>query len=72
VVINCYLICLITAINLFPFSRNIPNSSSRLKVFGYPADKVSAISYGKERPADKGHDEAAWAKNRRDEFKIVN
>lgn len=38
---------------------------------GYPADKVSTISYGKERPADQGHDEAAWAKNRRDEFKIV-
>lgn len=29
---------------------------------------VSTVSYGKEKPADPGHDEAAWAKNRRDEF----
>lgn len=26
---------------------------------------LSTISYGKEKPADTGHDEAAWAKNRR-------
>ena len=42
-----------------------------LVTLGYPADKVSTISYGKEQPADKGNNEAAWAKNRRDEFKIV-
>jgi peptidoglycan-associated lipoprotein len=42
-----------------------------LVTLGYPADKISTLSYGKERPADQGHDEAAWAKNRRDEFKIV-
>jgi peptidoglycan-associated lipoprotein len=41
-----------------------------LVTLGYPAGKISAISYGKERPADKGHDEAAWAKNRRAELKI--
>jgi peptidoglycan-associated lipoprotein len=35
---------------------------------GIDPAKVSAISYGKEKPADPGHDEAAWAKNRRDEF----
>lgn len=42
-----------------------------LVTLGYPANKISTISYGKERPADQGHDEAAWAKNRRDELKIV-
>jgi peptidoglycan-associated lipoprotein len=30
--------------------------------------KLKAISYGKERPADPGHDESAWAKNRRVEI----
>ncbi len=30
-----------------------------------PADRVLTISYGEERPVDPGHDEAAWAKNRR-------
>lgn len=27
--------------------------------------QLSIISYGEERPADVGHDEAAWSKNRR-------
>ena len=35
---------------------------------GVTADRLSTISYGKERPADPGHDEAAWAKNRRAAF----
>jgi len=35
---------------------------------GIPAARLTVISYGKERPADDGHDEAAWAKNRRVEF----
>ncbi len=38
---------------------------------GYPVAKITTISYGKERPAAPGHDEVAWAKNRRDELKIV-
>jgi len=29
------------------------------------SNPVQTISYGKERPADPGHNEAAWAKNRR-------
>ena len=35
---------------------------------GVPAARLRIISYGKERPADSGHSESAWAKNRRDEF----
>jgi peptidoglycan-associated lipoprotein len=35
------------------------------KAYGIPADRLSMISYGKERPFDPGHNEAAWAKNRR-------
>jgi peptidoglycan-associated lipoprotein len=38
---------------------------------GIPASRLSTISYGKEKPLDPGHDEAAWAKNRRDEFTII-
>ena len=30
--------------------------------------QVSTVSYGAERPVDAGHDEAAWAKNRRVEI----
>ena len=43
-----------------------------LVTMGVPAERLSLISYGKEKPADPGHDEAAWAKNRRDEFFIVS
>jgi len=35
---------------------------------GVSGSRFRVISYGKERPADEGHDEAAWAKNRRVEF----
>ncbi len=32
---------------------------------GVSADQMSIVSYGKEKPAVLGHDQAAWAKNRR-------
>ena len=35
---------------------------------GVDASRLDTISYGKEKPVDPGHDEAAWAKNRRDHF----
>ncbi|HKK01961.1 MAG TPA: peptidoglycan-associated lipoprotein Pal, partial [Desulfuromonadales bacterium] len=38
---------------------------------GIPADQLMEISYGEERPLDPAHNEAAWAKNRRDEFHSV-
>jgi len=39
---------------------------------GIAAARLSIISYGKERPVDPGHNEAAWSKNRRAEFSIVS
>jgi peptidoglycan-associated lipoprotein len=39
---------------------------------GIEASRMSTISYGKDRPVDMGHDEAAWAKNRRCEFVVVS
>lgn len=35
---------------------------------GASAAQISVVSYGEERAADPGHDEAAWAKNRRVEI----
>ena len=29
------------------------------------------LSYGEDRPADPGHNENAWAKNRRGEFIVI-
>jgi peptidoglycan-associated lipoprotein len=37
---------------------------------GIPADRISTISYGKERPFVLGHDESAWKWNRRAHFVI--
>jgi peptidoglycan-associated lipoprotein len=36
-----------------------------LTSYGIGGGRVTTISYGKERPFDQGHDESAWAKNRR-------
>ena len=33
--------------------------------------RVNTISYGKDRPEDPGHDEAAWKKNRRGAFILL-
>jgi len=39
---------------------------------GIPADKIKTVSYGKEFPFDAGHDDSAWAKNRRAHFVITS
>jgi peptidoglycan-associated lipoprotein len=38
---------------------------------GVPSDRIRTVSYGKEFPFDPGHDENAWAKNRRAHFVIT-
>jgi peptidoglycan-associated lipoprotein len=38
---------------------------------GIAADRIKIISYGKSQPVDPGHNEAAWQKNRRDQFLII-
>lgn len=42
-----------------------------LVLLGIDADRLSIISYGEEKPVDPDHTEAAWAKNRRDEFRVI-
>jgi peptidoglycan-associated lipoprotein len=37
---------------------------------GIDAKRITTISYGKERPIDPAHNEAAWAKNRNDGFVV--
>jgi peptidoglycan-associated lipoprotein len=39
-----------------------------LASYGIQGSRLSTISYGEEKPAVEGHDESAWAKNRRVEF----
>jgi peptidoglycan-associated lipoprotein len=37
---------------------------------GVASEKMDTISYGEEMPASMGHDEGAWAQNRRAEFRL--
>ncbi len=41
-----------------------------LRTLGVPAGSISTVSYGEELPLDPSHNEEAWAKNRRDHFKV--
>ena len=42
--------------------------SSALSAAGASSSQLNVVSYGEERPVDRGHDEAAWSKNRRVEI----
>jgi peptidoglycan-associated lipoprotein len=42
-----------------------------LTTAGISTARLSTISYGEERPLDPGHNEAAWARNRRAHFVIT-
>ena len=56
--------------NLALGERRAKSAMQYLLTLGVQPDRLSVISYGKEKPAVQGNDEEAWAKNRRDEFMI--
>ncbi|MBD3766716.1 MAG: peptidoglycan-associated lipoprotein Pal [Gammaproteobacteria bacterium] len=41
-----------------------------LTVAGIPSSRIRVVSFGEEKPAAEGHDEASWALNRRVEMKF--
>ncbi|HUY69016.1 MAG TPA: peptidoglycan-associated lipoprotein Pal [Alphaproteobacteria bacterium] len=51
--------------NLALGQRRAIAAKNYLVADGIGADRIKTISYGKERPAVLGHNEAAWAQNRR-------
>ena len=51
--------------NLALGERRATSTKNYLVSLGISADRLSTISYGKERPLDPGHNEEAWTKNRR-------
>jgi peptidoglycan-associated lipoprotein len=57
--------------NLALGERRASAAKNVLVALGIPANRVSTISYGKERPAVVGSNEQAWAQNRRD-VTVVN
>jgi len=51
--------------------RRATAAKNYLVQLGIDASRIDVASLGREVPADPGHDEAAWAQNRRDEFEII-
>jgi len=58
--------------NLALGERRAAAARTYLVSLGIPADRLKTVSYGKEFPFDPGHDEAAWAKNRRAHFVVTS
>lgn len=58
------------AYNLSLGEKRANAAKEYLVAMGINGSRITIISYGKERPFDPGHNEAAWAKNRRAHFVI--
>jgi len=58
--------------NLALGERRANNTKKYLVFLGIPSERISTISYGKERPLDKGHHEEAWARNRRAHIVVLS
>ena len=58
--------------NLALGERRALAARNYLVSLGISADRLRTVSYGKEFPFEPGHDEAAWAKNRRAHFVVTS
>jgi peptidoglycan-associated lipoprotein len=58
--------------NLALGERRAMSARTYLVSLGVSGDRLRTVSYGKEFPFDPGHDEAAWAKNRRAQFVLTS
>ena len=45
--------------------RRANSAKDYLMTYGISSDRISVLSYGKERPVDSGSNPLAWSKNRR-------
>jgi peptidoglycan-associated lipoprotein len=57
--------------NLALGDRRANQAKQFLMTLGIDGARIRTVSYGEERPFDPGHDESAWAKNRRDHLVLV-
>jgi peptidoglycan-associated lipoprotein len=56
--------------NLALGDRRAKAAQKYLNALGISMDRMSTISYGKEKPICTEHNEKCWSKNRRDDFKL--
>lgn len=54
--------------NLALGERRARAAYEHLVILGVEPERMKIVSFGEEYPVDPGHNETAWAKNRRDEF----
>ena len=57
--------------NLALGDRRANTAKEYLMTLGVDGNRMRTVSYGEERPFDSGHDETAWAKNRRAHLVLV-
>jgi peptidoglycan-associated lipoprotein len=57
--------------NLALGNRRAAAAMRYLENKGIDASRMEVVSYGEERPLNPGHDETAYAQNRRDEFQVT-
>jgi peptidoglycan-associated lipoprotein len=57
--------------NLALGERRAKAAQDYLVFLGIASERLTTVTYGEEKPLDGGHDEAAWAKNRRTHFAIL-
>jgi peptidoglycan-associated lipoprotein len=58
--------------NLALGERRANNTKKYLVSLGIGSNRISTISYGEEMPLDPGHNEEAWAKNRRAHIVVIS
>jgi len=58
--------------NLALGERRANMTKKYLLSLGISSDRISTISYGEEKPLDPGHNEEAWAKNRRAHIVVLS
>ncbi len=56
--------------NLALGEKRAKSAKDYLVSYGIPGNRITTISYGKERPFSQGHDESAWSQNRRAHFVV--
>ena len=57
--------------NLALGQRRAEAVAKQMEALGVSTSHIETVSYGEEKPVAKGHDEADWAKNRRDDIRYT-
>src|SRR2546430_12924466 len=54
--------------NLALGQRRADAVQKRMTILGIPSDRIETVSFGKEKPKARGHDETSWSENRRSDI----